>query len=175
MRSLSLSIFLLCLTMTFQVPCIDAAAQRGLLFGSIKSSSSSSSGTLTLDLGDNVKEDLCKDIFVRHSNASCILYDDEKCDGSEGIRKLSAGESFVNGTTALGFDVESISIKDGCQIKIFSGIALNGTSAGTISTKGKDRHVTFDALKFFGSFDDNVNSAICTCKRTVLWFQKGMM
>ena len=70
---------------------------------------------------DNVKEDLCKDIFVRHSNASCILYDDEKCDGSEGIRKLSAGESFVNGTTALGFDVESISIKDGCQIKIFSG------------------------------------------------------
>ena len=43
------------------------------------------------------------------------------------------------------------------------GIALNGTSEGTLSTKGKDRHVTFDALKFFGSFDDNVNSAICTC------------
>ena len=49
------------------------------------------------------------------------MYDDEKCDGSEGIRKLSAGESFVNGTTALGFDVESISIKKGCQLKIFSG------------------------------------------------------
>merc|ERR1711944_235996 len=99
--------------MTFQVPCIDAAAQRGLSIGSIKSSSSSSFGTLTLDLGD-----LCEEIFLRHANASCILYDDEKCDGSEGIRKLSAGESFVNGTTAPGFDVESISIKDGCQIKI---------------------------------------------------------
>ena len=43
------------------------------------------------------------------------------------------------------------------------GIALNGTTKETLSTKGNDLHVTFDAQNFFGSFDDNVNSAICTC------------
>ena len=43
------------------------------------------------------------------------------------------------------------------------GIALNGTTKETLSTKGNDLHVTFDAQKFFGTFDDNVNSAICTC------------
>ena len=68
-----------------------------------------------------MEKDLCKNIFEEHSSAGCILYDDEKCDGSDGIKILAAGELLMTDTTALDFDVESISIKKGCHMTVYTG------------------------------------------------------
>ena len=70
---------------------------------------------------DDVEEEFCKEAFVEDSGASCILYDDEKCDGSEGVKELTNGALLLTDTTALDFDVESISIKKGCQLSVYSG------------------------------------------------------
>ena len=50
-----------------------------------------------------------------------MLYDDEGCDGDEGIKKLKNGDVVKNIEETLGFDVESVSIKKGCRLKIHTG------------------------------------------------------
>ena len=49
------------------------------------------------------------------------MYDDERCDGDEGIKKLKSGDVVSNIEEMLGFDIESVSIKKGCQLKIHTG------------------------------------------------------
>ena len=49
------------------------------------------------------------------------MYDDERCDGDEGIKKLKSGDVVSNIEEMLGFDIESVSIKKGCQLKINTG------------------------------------------------------
>ena len=44
---------------------------------------------------------------MRHPDASCILYDDEDCNGEDGIRKMANGESIL--------DVEKMSFKSVCS------------------------------------------------------------
>ena len=51
-------------------------------------------------------------------DASCVLYDDELCNGEEGEKELSGGDSVES---VSEFTVESVSVKTGCQLTIFTG------------------------------------------------------
>ena len=70
---------------------------------------------------NEIEEDFCPDSFNKYSGASCILYDDGKCDGTEGLKELKNGDVVKNIEDTLGFDVESISIKKGCQLTVYTG------------------------------------------------------
>ena len=61
-------------------------------------------------------------MFVTHPAAGCILYDDSKCYGEEGMQTMSSGGFLLTDQTELGWDVESVSIRKGCQLSIYSGI-----------------------------------------------------
>ena len=43
------------------------------------------------------------------------------CDGTEGLKKLVNVDVVKNIEDTLGFDVESISIKKGCQLTVYTG------------------------------------------------------
>ena len=65
--------------------------------------------------------DLCPFTFNTYPDASCILYDDEKCNGDEGVKVMGNGDVALNFESINGFDVESVSIKQGCKLTIYTG------------------------------------------------------
>ena len=65
--------------------------------------------------------DLCPFTFNTYPEASCILYDDEKCNGDEGVKVMGNGDVALNFESINGFDVESVSIKQGCKLTIYTG------------------------------------------------------
>ena len=61
----------------------------------------------------------CKDVFKRtYRGASSILYDDENCHGEEGVKEMTQGEFLMS---PLGFDVESVSVRKGCFLNLYTG------------------------------------------------------
>ena len=54
--------------------------------------------------------------------ADCVLYDDEHCDGEEGVKAMRQGDSFTNATLDLKFDVESVSVRKGCFLNVYTGM-----------------------------------------------------
>ena len=61
----------------------------------------------------------CKDVFKRtYRGATCVLYDDENCDGREGVKEMTQGEFLLS---SLEFDVESVSIRKGCFLNMYTG------------------------------------------------------
>ena len=56
-----------------------------------------------------------------HLDADCVLYDDEHCDGEEGVIEMRRGEYFMNATLDLEFDVESVSVRKGCFLDVYTG------------------------------------------------------
>ena len=60
-------------------------------------------------------------VFETYPEADCILYDDKKCDGDEGIKAMKNGEVAVNFEETYNFTVESISIKKGHKLTIYEG------------------------------------------------------
>ena len=60
-------------------------------------------------------------VFETYPEADCILYDDEKCDGTEGMKVMKNGDVASNFEETYGFDVESISIKKGHKLTIYQG------------------------------------------------------
>ena len=67
------------------------------------------------------EQDLCPTTFDTYQDASCILYDDEKCNGQEGVKEMGNGDIAMNIETMYSFDVESVSVRQGCTLTIFSG------------------------------------------------------
>ena len=63
----------------------------------------------------------CDGIFNAHASADCILYDDEKCIGEEGFKVMTRGSEILDVVPELGFDIESVSIRAGCQLTIATG------------------------------------------------------
>ena len=63
--------------------------------------------------------DTCKDVFKRHSDADCILYDEGNCDDEHGMTELKNRQSVLN--TGRKFGIESVSIREGCQLAIYTG------------------------------------------------------
>ena len=57
-------------------------------------------------------------IFTAYPRADCILYDDEKCIGEEGFKVMTRGSEIRSIVQDVGFDVESVSLRAGCQLKI---------------------------------------------------------
>ena len=74
-----------------------------------------------MEENNEIEEDFCQDIFDKNPDVDCVLYDDERCDGDKGIKKLKSGDVVTNIEETLGFDVESVSIKKGCQLKVHTG------------------------------------------------------
>ena len=140
---------------------------------------------------------------MEHPAATCILYDDTHCDGSDGLKELGNGAILLTDTAALGFDVESISVKKGCQLSIYSGIpfslkidetnhtfellivlsynslasrlfekfagkSLNGETQ-FVNAIEEDLHITLEDDESLKDFDDNVNSAFCSCVAPVTY------
>ena len=66
-------------------------------------------------------EDKCKDMRNMHPHTSCVLYDGPKCNGKEGLKELSNGASLVDVRGILDFDVESVSVRHGCQLTLYTG------------------------------------------------------
>jgi len=112
------------------------------------------------DYCSNCKGKTCKDVFKRtYRGASCILYDDEDCDGNEGVKEMKQNEFLIN---PLGFDVESVSVRKGCYLNVYTGTRLTGATH-QIFDSNADMHINMDANKKLKKFDDNVNSAFCIC------------
>ena len=65
--------------------------------------------------------EVCPFTFNTYPNANCILYDDENCNGDEGVKEMSNGDIEINFESMNGFDVESVSIKQGCKLTIYTG------------------------------------------------------
>jgi len=109
----------------------------------------------------NEEGNTCKDVFKRtYSGASCILYDDEDCDGNEGVKAMTQGEFLM--TEPLGFDVESVSVRKGCYLNMYTGTRLTGDNHLLFDSKA-DIHINMDANYRLEKFDDNLNSASCIC------------
>ena len=62
----------------------------------------------------------CSSIFQVHPDSFCIVYDDEECKGHDGFKTFNSGEVIIEPPKT--FDVESISVKKGCQITVNTGI-----------------------------------------------------
>ena len=60
-------------------------------------------------------------VFETYPEADCILYDDEKCDGAEGIKVLKSGDVATKIKVTYNFTVESISIKKDHKLTIYEG------------------------------------------------------
>ena len=65
--------------------------------------------------------DRCLKVFETYPEADCILYDDKKCDGDEGINAMENGDVAKNFEDTYNFTVESISIKKGHKLTIYEG------------------------------------------------------
>ena len=72
-----------------------------------------------------LEKDRCPVTFNNYPDASCILYDDENCNGDEGIKEMGNGDVALNFESMNGFDVESVSIKQGCKLTIYTGNLKN--------------------------------------------------
>ena len=74
---------------------------------------------------------MCRGTFYNHPEADCILYDDEYCDGDEGLKIMANGKTLYDVTSERGvqrreetddpFSVESLSVRKGCVLEIFTG------------------------------------------------------
>ena len=67
---------------------------------------------------------LCDESFTKFPDASCILYDDDFCDASEGLIELTNGGSIDKIEERSGFDIESFSVRDGCKLTMFKGAVI---------------------------------------------------
>lgn len=76
---------------------------------------------------------------------------------------MSPGEVLMSG---LEFDVESISVRKGCSLNVYTGSRLTGDNH-LFHGSTDDMHITFDEDEKLEKFDDNVNSAICSCVNPV--------
>jgi len=102
----------------------------------------------------------CKDVFKsKYRGASCILYDDENCDGEEGMKEMAQGDFLMS---SLGFDVESVSVRKGCFLNLYTGTRLTGDNY-LLFDSNDDMHINMDDNEKLEKFDDNVNSASCIC------------
>ena len=67
------------------------------------------------------ESDRCPDTFYSHPNAACILYDEERCDGQEGMKEMGNGETAYDIDETLEYGIESVSVRQGCQLVIDTG------------------------------------------------------
>ena len=79
----------------------------------------------TSDEEDDEDDDKrCENVFNKYPSAKCIAYDDGKCDDEDWSLFLKDGEfrTFSQGELYYA-EMESISVRKGCQLKIWKGKA----------------------------------------------------
>ena len=67
-----------------------------------------------------MKDHECDKVFQTYPDSFCIVYDNEECNGEDGRKLFDNGE--VMARPQKSFDIESISIKKGCQLTVNTGI-----------------------------------------------------
>ena len=77
------------------------------------------------------KESLCDQSFTKYPDASCILFDNDFCDGSDGLIELTNGGMINNIEARSGLDIESFAVREGCKLSMY-------TSKLTILFKNKN-------------------------------------
>ena len=64
----------------------------------------------------------CDLSFTKYPDASCILYDKDHCDASEGLIELTNGGMIDSIEERSGFDIESFSVREGCKLTMYKGL-----------------------------------------------------
>ena len=68
----------------------------------------------------SLKDHGCDNVFQTYPDSFCIVYDHEECKGEDGRKTFGNGD--VMAIPPRSFDIESISIKKGCQLTVNTGI-----------------------------------------------------
>ena len=73
----------------------------------------------------NLTGELCTNAFGSRPGANCILYHEPECDGTKGTREMGNGDIIMDiekvSRTNETFEVESISIREGCELIVHAG------------------------------------------------------
>ena len=76
--------------------------------------------SLILFPGRNTKG--CWDVFKKYPFAKCIVYDDGECDDGDWSIALSSGQTETFTKESKYYEeIESISVQDGCQLRVWKG------------------------------------------------------
>ena len=71
------------------------------------------------------EEDSCEDLFATNKNAECILYDSTSKCNDRRFKALHSGGlvSYIENMW-MHLEVDSISVRKGCRLTVFTGIFL---------------------------------------------------
>ena len=70
--------------------------------------------------------ELCERAFSNHPDANCVLYQNINCmDGAKGAKEMGTEDSLLDIEKATRtnetFEVESISVRQGCELIVYQG------------------------------------------------------
>jgi len=115
------------------------------------------------------KESLCDQSFTKYPDASCILFDNDFCAGSDGLIELTNGGMIDNIEARSGLDIESFAVREGCKLSMYTSSDFTGDRTSTLdATKGLTLSEDDPNIS---KFNNNINSAKCICKSQP--FKKG--
>ena len=72
-------------------------------------------------ISDAFDGNMCQNVFEKDPETNCVLYENERCDGREGLKELHDGERLWNVENQTLFNVESISLRKGCRLTLYTG------------------------------------------------------
>ena len=64
---------------------------------------------------------MCENVFEENLGAGCILYDGARCKHQKGLKVLQNSNLIKNLEETANFEVESISIRSGCRLTVYTG------------------------------------------------------
>ena len=65
---------------------------------------------------------MCEHVFDDNPGSGCILYDSARCKHKKGIKVLKNSNLIKNLEETANFEAESISIRSGCRLTVYTGI-----------------------------------------------------
>ena len=69
-------------------------------------------------ISDVFDGNMCENMFEKNPETKCVLYENERCNGAEGLKEFHDGERLSNVKNQTLFDVESIFVRKGCRFTI---------------------------------------------------------
>ena len=68
-----------------------------------------------------MKDNRCENEITKNPGAACILYDDAKCNHRKGLEIMENGKLIKNLENTAYFEVQSISVRRGCRLTVYTG------------------------------------------------------
>ena len=72
-------------------------------------------------ISDVFDGNMCENMFEKNPETKCVLYENERCNGAEGLKEFHDGERLSNVKNQTLFDVESIFVRKGCRFTLYTG------------------------------------------------------